>query len=114
MSLLVVGSVAYDGIETPFGKTDRILGGSATYISLTSSYFTDDVKLVGVVGHDFDDQDYELLKSRDIDLKGLQRDERSEEHTSELQSRGHLVCRLQLDKKKTSINENNARHLESH
>lgn len=75
MSLLVVGSVAYDGIETPFGKTDRILGGSATYISLTSSYFTDDVKLVGVVGHDFDDQDYELLKSRDIDLKGLQRDE---------------------------------------
>lgn len=75
MSLLVVGSVAYDGIETPFGKTDRILGGSATYISLTSSYFTDDVRLVGVVGHDFDDQDYELLKSREIDLKGLQRDE---------------------------------------
>ena len=74
MSLLVVGSVAYDGIETPFGKTDRILGGSATYISLTSSYFTKPVNLVGVVGKDFADEDIELLKSKDIDLQGLQID----------------------------------------
>lgn len=75
MSLLVVGSVAYDGIETPFGKTDRILGGSATYISLASSYFTDQINLVGVVGKDFADEDIELLKSKNVDLEGLQIDE---------------------------------------
>ncbi len=74
MSLLVVGSVAYDGIETPFGKTDRILGGSATYISLASSYFTEDIDLVGVVGKDFKDEDIELFKKKNIDLEGLQID----------------------------------------
>lgn len=74
MSLLVVGSVAYDGIETPFGKTDRILGGSATYISLTSSFFTNHVNLVGVVGKDFSSEDIDLFKSRSIDLEGLQID----------------------------------------
>lgn len=75
MSLLVVGSVAYDGIETPFGKVDRILGGSATYISLTSSYFQSNINLVGVVGKDFQQDDIDLLKSKDIDLQGLQVDE---------------------------------------
>lgn len=75
MSILVVGSVAYDGIETPFGKVDRTLGGSATYISLASSYFANPVNLVGVVGNDFADEDMELLKRRKIDLEGLQIDE---------------------------------------
>lgn len=74
MSLLVVGSVAYDGIETPFGKIDRILGGSATYISLASSYFTEDIDLVGVVGKDFKDEDIGLFKKKKIDLEGLQID----------------------------------------
>ncbi|CAN5270276.1 PfkB family carbohydrate kinase [soil metagenome] len=74
MSLLVVGSVAYDGIETPFGKIDRILGGSATYISLASSYFTENIDLVGVVGKDFSDEDIKLFKSKNIDLEGLQID----------------------------------------
>jgi sugar/nucleoside kinase (ribokinase family) len=74
MSLLVVGSVAYDGIETPFGKTDRILGGSATYISLTSSFFSNAVNLVGVVGKDFNEQDIELFKRKKIDIEGLQID----------------------------------------
>ena len=74
MSLLVVGSVAYDGIETPFGKTDRILGGSATYISLASSFFAENINLVGVVGKDFADEDIELFKSKHIDLEGLQVD----------------------------------------
>lgn len=74
MSLLVVGSVAYDGIETPFGEKERILGGSATYISLTSSYFAEKVNLVGVVGKDFADEDIELFKKRKIDLTGLQID----------------------------------------
>ncbi|MEX0647899.1 MAG: PfkB family carbohydrate kinase [Balneolaceae bacterium] len=78
MSLLVVGSVAYDGIETPFGKTDRILGGSATYISLASSYFAKTINLVGVVGKDFADADIELLKSKNVDLEGLQVDNRDD------------------------------------
>ena len=75
MSLLVVGSMAYDGIETPFGKRDRILGGSATYISLTSSYFVDDVNLVGVVGRDFAKEDIELFRGKGVSLDGLQIDE---------------------------------------
>ena len=75
MSLLVVGSVAYDGIETPFGSVDRILGGSATYISLASSYFANIVNLVGVVGKDFNEDDIKLLRSKGVDLQGLQRDD---------------------------------------
>jgi len=74
MSVLTVGSVAYDGIESPFGKVDRILGGSATYISLAASYFTDPIRLVGVVGRDFSSDDFDLLKSKNIDLDGLQID----------------------------------------
>jgi len=74
MSLLVVGSVAYDGIETPFGSVDRILGGSATYISLASSYFANIINLVGVVGKDFKEIDIKLLRGKGVDLQGLQRD----------------------------------------
>lgn len=74
MSLLVVGSVAYDGIETPFGKRERVLGGSATYISISSSFFADSVELVGVVGRDFAGEDLQLLRSRRIGLDGLQMD----------------------------------------
>jgi sugar/nucleoside kinase (ribokinase family) len=72
MSLVVVGSVAYDGVETPHGKVDRMLGGAATYIGLAASYFTQ-VKLVGVVGDDFAREDVDLLASRSIDLEGLER-----------------------------------------
>jgi sugar/nucleoside kinase (ribokinase family) len=72
MSLIVVGSVAYDGVETPHGKIDRMLGGAATYISLAAAYFTP-VKLVGIVGDDFAAEDVELLRSRQIDLDGLER-----------------------------------------
>ncbi len=72
MSLLVVGSVAYDGVETPHGKVDRMLGGAATYIALAASYFTP-VKIVAVVGDDFAPQDVDLLASRNIDLAGLER-----------------------------------------
>lgn len=74
MSILVVGSVAYDGIETPFGSVDRILGGSATYISLTASYFHDSIHLVGVVGNDFDDQDIQRFRDKKIDIDGLRID----------------------------------------
>lgn len=72
MSLVVVGSVAYDGVETPHGKVDRMLGGACTYIALAASYFTP-VKIVAVVGEDFDQKDYDLLSSRGIDLDGLER-----------------------------------------
>jgi sugar/nucleoside kinase (ribokinase family) len=72
MSLIVVGSVAYDGVETPHGKVDRMLGGAATYIGLSASYFTP-VKIVAVVGDDFAQEDIDLLASRNIDLSGLER-----------------------------------------
>lgn len=74
MSVLIVGSVAYDGIETPFGRKEKTLGGSATYISLASSYFVRPVGIVGVVGHDFMESDLELLQQHEIDLEGLQID----------------------------------------
>ncbi len=71
MSLLVVGSLALDTIETPFGKVDEVLGGAATYISIISSYFVKNIQLVGVVGSDFPEKGIELLKNNNIDLQGL-------------------------------------------
>ena len=73
MSILVVGSVAFDSVETPFGKMDNILGGSATYFSTSASFFTD-VNLVGVVGEDFPQAHVDFLTSRNIDLRGLSRE----------------------------------------
>ncbi len=72
MSLLVVGSVAFDGIESPYGKEDRILGGAATYFALAASYFTH-VNLVGVVGDDFTAEDEKIFRGRKIDTTGLER-----------------------------------------
>jgi sugar/nucleoside kinase (ribokinase family) len=72
MSVVVVGSVAYDGVETPHGKVDRMLGGAATYIGLAASYFAS-VKIVAVVGDDFAREDVDLLAGRGMDLEGLER-----------------------------------------
>ena len=72
MSILVVGSVAFDAIQTPFGKVDRCLGGSATYFSVAASFFTE-VDLVAVVGDDFTDDDLAIFRGRNINLDGLQR-----------------------------------------
>src|SRR5215472_4635510 len=72
MALVAVGSVAYDGIETPHGRVDRILGGACTYIALSASYFTK-VRIVAVVGDDFAKEDEMLLAGRGIDLEGLER-----------------------------------------
>src|ERR1700687_3769472 len=72
MSVVVVGSVAYDGVETPHGKVERMLGGACTYIALASSYFAK-TKIVAVVGDDFAKEDEELLANRGIDLEGLER-----------------------------------------
>ncbi len=71
MSLLVVGSVAFDSVETPVDKIDKALGGSATYCSVASSYFSNDVKMVGVVGEDFGEQNIQMLKNHKIDISGL-------------------------------------------
>ncbi len=72
MSLLVVGSVAFDAIETPFGKTDKIVGGAASYIALCSSYFTKSVNLVAVVGDDFPNEFISHLNNNGVNTDGLQ------------------------------------------
>jgi sugar/nucleoside kinase (ribokinase family) len=72
MSLLVVGSVAFDAIETPFGKTDKIVGGAASYIALATSYFTKNTKLVAVVGDDFPQEFIQNLQERGVSTEGLQ------------------------------------------
>ncbi len=72
MSILVVGSVAFDRITTPFGTAERCLGGSATYFSVAASFFSE-VNLVAVVGDDFTEQDAAIFKGRKINLEGLQR-----------------------------------------
>jgi len=72
MSLLTVGSVAFDNIQTPLGKADRIVGGAATYITITASYFLKNNKLVAVVGGDFPKEMLKFMESRGIDLEGLQ------------------------------------------
>jgi sugar/nucleoside kinase (ribokinase family) len=72
MSLLVVGTVAFDAIETPFGKTDKIIGGAASYIALAASYFHKDMHLVSVVGDDFPQAFLNTLKNEGVSLDGLQ------------------------------------------
>jgi sugar/nucleoside kinase (ribokinase family) len=72
MAILVVGSVAFDTIQSPFGKVEKILGGSATYFSLAASYFTE-VRIVAVVGDDFTRQHEDVLRKRNVNLEGLQR-----------------------------------------
>jgi sugar/nucleoside kinase (ribokinase family) len=72
MSLLVIGTVAFDAIETPFGKTDKIIGGAATYVSLSASYFTDNIHLVSVVGDDFPTSAIEMLNQHGVSTEGLE------------------------------------------
>jgi sugar/nucleoside kinase (ribokinase family) len=71
MGIVVVGTVAFDTVETPFGRGENVLGGSATYFSTSASFFSD-VSLVAVVGEDFPEEHLQFLRSRDIDLQGLQ------------------------------------------
>ena len=72
MSVLVVGTVAFDAIETPFGKTDKIVGGAATYICLSATFFSRKINLVSVVGEDFPKKAIEKLKNKNVDVDGLQ------------------------------------------
>ncbi|MGV3587803.1 MAG: PfkB family carbohydrate kinase [Adhaeribacter sp.] len=102
MSLLVIGSVAFDALETPFGKTDKIVGGAASYISLSSSYFVKPVNLVAVVGGDFLRSDIELFQEHGVDTAGLQIKENeksffwSGRYFNDLNSRETLVTELNV------------------
>jgi sugar/nucleoside kinase (ribokinase family) len=102
MSLLVVGSVAFDAIETPFGKTDKIVGGAATYISIASSYFTRKVNLVAVVGDDFPQDDIAMLQDHGVNTEGLQIKEGeksffwSGKYHTDMNSRDTLVTELNV------------------
>jgi len=95
MSILVVGSVAYDTVKTPFGRAEKVLGGSASFFSAAASFFAP-VKLVGVVGSDFGQKELEVLKGRDVDLEGLERAEGKTfhwkgEYSNDLNSR-ETIC----------------------
>ena len=72
MNLVEVGTVAFDAIETPFGKTDKIVGGAATYIGLAASYFVGKSGLISVVGDDFPQPVMDQMKAKGISLEGLQ------------------------------------------
>jgi sugar/nucleoside kinase (ribokinase family) len=102
MSLITVGSVAFDAIETPFGKTDKIIGGAGTYIALSSSYFTNDQKIVSVVGDDFYKETLEDLRNRGIDIEGIQIKEGektffwSGKYHNDMNSRDTLVTELNV------------------
>lgn len=72
MKIVSVGTVAFDAIETPFGKTDKIVGGACTYISLSAAYFNDSPNLISVVGEDFPKETIDLFKKRGINTEGLQ------------------------------------------
>ena len=102
MSLITVGSVAFDAIETPFGKTDKIIGGAGTYIALSSSYFTRDQKIVSVVGEDFPNETLEDLKNRGVDIEGIQIKEGektffwSGKYHNDMNSRDTLVTELNV------------------
>jgi len=71
MSLLTVGTVAFDDIETPFGRAEKVVGGACTYISWAASYFTNDIRLTSIVGGDFPKAEIEELKSRGVNVDGL-------------------------------------------
>jgi sugar/nucleoside kinase (ribokinase family) len=102
MKLAAVGSVAFDAIETPFGKTDKIVGGAGTYISLASSFFVNHQSLISVVGGDFPKPFLELLKSRGIDISGVQVKENektffwSGKYHTDLNSRDTLITELNV------------------
>ncbi|WP_028295379.1 PfkB family carbohydrate kinase [Olivibacter sitiensis] len=102
MSLIVLGSVAFDAIETPFGKTDKIVGGAAPYASLSASYIYPHVKIVGVVGNDFGEDNLKILSDHSIDIEGIQvkKDEKtffwSGKYHNDMNSRDSLITDLNV------------------
>lgn len=102
MSLVTVGSVAFDAIETPFGKTDKIIGGAGTYIAFSSSYFMKNQNIVSVVGEDFPQEMLDKLSNKGVDLEGLQIKEGeksffwSGKYHNDMNSRDTLVTELNV------------------
>ena len=102
MSLLTVGSVAFDAIETPYGKTDKIVGGAGTFIALASSYFEKNQNIISVVGDDFPKETLDDLNRRGIDTKGLQVKEGektffwSGKYHNDMNSRDTLITELNV------------------
>ena len=72
MALVVVGSMAFDAIETPFGKSDKIIGGSAVYVAYAASQFVQPIQQVSIVGNDFPEEEMQLLKNRGVQLEGVE------------------------------------------
>ena len=102
MSLLTVGSVAFDAIETPYGKTDKIVGGAGTFIALASSYFEKNQNIISVVGDDFPKETLDDLNRRGIDTTGLQVKEGektffwSGKYHNDMNSRDTLITELNV------------------
>jgi sugar/nucleoside kinase (ribokinase family) len=102
MSLIIIGTVAFDAIETPFGKTDKIVGGAATYASLAASYFYNKVKIVGVIGDDFQQDNIDKFSQHGIDTEGLQIKEGeksffwSGKYHNDMNSRDTLITELNV------------------
>jgi sugar/nucleoside kinase (ribokinase family) len=102
MSLVTVGSVAFDAIETPFGKTDKIIGGAGTYIAFSSSYFMEKQNIVSVVGEDFPQEMLDKLKNKGVNLEGLQIKEGektffwSGKYSNDMNARDTLVTELNV------------------
>ena len=102
MGLVIVGSMAFDEIDSPFGSSGRVIGGSATYSSLSASYFSPDIKVVSVVGYDFPEIAVEMLKAKGINLEGvdIKKDEKSffwhGRYHNDLNSRDTLVTELNV------------------
>ncbi len=102
MSLVTVGSVAFDAIETPFGKTDKIIGGAGTYIAFSSSYFMQQQNIVSVVGEDFPQEMLDKLKNKGVNLEGLQIKEGektffwSGKYSNDMNARDTLVTELNV------------------
>src|SRR3954466_12251296 len=102
MSLLVVGTVAFDAIETPFGKTDKIVGGAASYIALAAGYFYKKINLVSVIGDDFPQDFLNTLTQHGVNLNGLQikKGEKSffwaGKYHNDLNSRDTLITELNV------------------
>src|SRR5690606_38566988 len=102
MSLVIIGTVAFDAIETPFEKTDKIVGGAATFASIAASYLYDRIKIVSVVGEDFGDENLRKMTSKGIDVEGLQIKEGeksffwSGKYHNDMNSRDTLITELNV------------------
>lgn len=72
MSLLIAGTMAFDAIETPFGKTDKIIGGSATYAAWSASQFTHTIKQISIIGGDFPAEEIDALKAKGVQFEGVE------------------------------------------